>query len=65
LVGKKAYIQTLQKFLDGFVYQALYSGFHKHKREDIRAMVVFGEAVPPAFTALGTMELNAVGTETV
>jgi hypothetical protein len=57
-------MRTLQRFMDGFINRAT-TGYFKIGRKDIRAIVLFGEASPPAFTALGTMAVNVIGTDTV
>jgi hypothetical protein len=61
-VGAQAYEertkQFLCQFIDGQVLQ-------KHRRKDIRAVVVSGEASTEGNSRLGIMALEAVGTEEV
>jgi hypothetical protein len=57
----------LRTFLEDFVEQALQNQAYRevHVREDIRAIVIFGEASASSIAELGELALRAVGTDVV
>ncbi|KAH7407043.1 hypothetical protein DE146DRAFT_607170 [Phaeosphaeria sp. MPI-PUGE-AT-0046c] len=62
IVGSEAYQERLDKFLREFVEVEVLS---RYKREDIRAIIISGEASATCAEELGKAALNAVGTEEV
>jgi hypothetical protein len=59
-LGQHAYQTRTQQFLHGFIANHV---LPHHKRENIRAIVIMGDATPTASTQLGTAALDAVGNE--
>lgn len=54
----------MQRFLGDFIDKAL-NGYYRHERDNIRAIVLAGEASPSAFDQLGAIARTAVGTDVV
>jgi hypothetical protein len=59
-VDERTYIDRVTKLINDLI-----DGKQYEQREDIRAIVLFGEASDPAFDALGTIAHNAIDIESV
>jgi hypothetical protein len=59
-VGEQTYAERVTKLINDLVDRNKYG-----EREDIRAIVLFGEASTPGFEQLGIIARNAVGIEVV
>ncbi|KAH7384460.1 hypothetical protein BKA66DRAFT_462239 [Pyrenochaeta sp. MPI-SDFR-AT-0127] len=62
VIGKQAYQERINEFVQEFIANQV---LPQHKRENIRAIVITGEASTEAITELGIAALNAVGTGVV
>ncbi|KAF1358551.1 hypothetical protein EJ07DRAFT_123746 [Lizonia empirigonia] len=63
-IGTQQYKQRVTTFLSDFVQEALHTHYLDAQRENIRTIILSGEASPPRATELGEMACKAVGTET-
>ncbi|KAH3999425.1 hypothetical protein HBH98_087720 [Parastagonospora nodorum] len=61
-IGEAAYQERINKFVQDFLVQHV---LPEHKREDIRAIIIAGEASAAAVKELGDAALEVVGTEEV
>lgn len=61
--GKDEHNHQVRNFLNGFIDK--YFSFNGVERDDVRAIVLTGEASADAFSELGQIALDAVGTDVV
>lgn len=62
IMGAKAYEEKLGTFIKGFLESEV---FPEHKQEDIRAIIISGEASAAGNARLGALAIQAVGTDEV
>jgi hypothetical protein len=60
-MGEQAYQQQVKSFVHEFIEMSV----PQQQREDIRAIIIAGDATPAAITELGNIALDAVGTSVV
>lgn len=63
-MGDEKYTQRVQQFLEAFI-EKNFKGPHRPYRDEIRSIVLAGDASQVAFSRLGAIALSAVGTDVV